>query len=108
MEKLSFKKLSLLGLVLMGASIVTAAMIPSKSASKKKVAKNGNIIANGDELNDDTCVTAVGTATCYNTDTLGAVEGALTSTTGEEEVTSGEHGQPEDGSNTTVDDDAAN
>jgi hypothetical protein len=45
MTKLSFQKLSILGLVLMGASAVTAAILP-KSNSNGKLFANGHLFAN--------------------------------------------------------------
>lgn len=49
MQKMSIKKLSILGLVLMGASAVTAAIIPSKSDNDKSLQLNGSVT----QLNTD-------------------------------------------------------
>ena len=65
MKQLTFKKLSLLGLVLIAASAVTAAMIPSKKDSTSvKKDQNGHLTASTD--NDQTC-RAGGAANCVNT-----------------------------------------
>lgn len=42
MKKLSFKNLSVLGLVLMGVSAITTAMIPSKSNTNVAVREDGD------------------------------------------------------------------
>lgn len=72
MTKVSLRKLSMLGLVLMAASAVTAAIVPSKS----KAAKLENSEDNGRLLNAsglgtgggvDSCVFASGAPTCHVT-----------------------------------------
>jgi hypothetical protein len=47
MQKISLKKISILGLVLMAASAVTAAMVPAK-ADKKVVAGEGSLTFSSD------------------------------------------------------------
>lgn len=83
------RKLSLLGLVLMGASAVTAAVIPSSKDSNKKLADNGSLVPqSGNEIGGIgfSCKTEIDDNTFNCTATAG------TNTT-----------QPGDASNTTVD-----
>ncbi|SDG48939.1 hypothetical protein [Chitinophaga filiformis] len=62
MKRVSVKNLSLLGLVLMAASAVTAAVMPDKSNNKR--VNNGTLRAfsNGDSVNEDviSCVIVSG------------------------------------------------
>jgi len=46
MKNVSFKKISILGLVLMGASAVTAAMLPGKASVKVEDADDGTLTNN--------------------------------------------------------------
>lgn len=65
MKQLSFKKLSLLGLVLIAASAVTAAVIPSKVSTSVKNEQNGHLTASTDS--DQTCRAGGVSINCYNT-----------------------------------------
>jgi hypothetical protein len=51
MQKLSFKKMSVLGLVLMGASALTAAVIPSKEAKEDHGDDNGRLFLDSATVN---------------------------------------------------------
>jgi hypothetical protein len=74
MEKLSARKVSLLGLVLLGASAVTAAVLPAKkNASKDRIA-NGKlqaISASAGLSVQDTCITAASQQNCNETTSHG-------------------------------------
>lgn len=79
MKKLSVQKLSLLGLVLMGASAVTAAILPSQNKSTAVYEHPGTLVESNNGAGQDdalnpfthatakTCVTASGAANCNNT-----------------------------------------
>ena len=87
MQKVSLRKLSVLGLVLMAASAVTAAIVPSKSKDLKQVnsANNGllrNASGAGTGGGVDSCVNLAG-AQCHftaDTKTGAASSNALTHT----------------------------
>jgi hypothetical protein len=84
MKKLSYKNLSLLGLVLTGAAVVTALVIPAKSsASEKKLTRNGHIQfldTDGFGNNEDnTCIAQSQFLTCTDTDSRGDNPGSKTS-----------------------------
>jgi len=70
MKKLSWKKASILGLVLMAASAVTAAILPANSKSNNLVANDGTLdISDGHA----TCNPAgSATPTCSDTESAGA------------------------------------
>ena len=72
MQKVSFKKLSLLGLVLMCASAISAAILPSNNKSATFDDKRGEITASGD--GDNTCKTldTNDQQNCNDTDSQGA------------------------------------
>lgn len=74
MSKVSMRKFSVLGLVLLAASAVTAAIIPSKSKSSSTVANNGRLVPSTLAA-VNTCTTEAGFFQCT------ATVGALTVTT---------------------------
>lgn len=69
MKQLSFRKLSLLGLILLAASAVTAAILPKKS-DKKTGTADGRLQANLTSDNGNTCRSenAVGPFTCNDSE----------------------------------------
>lgn len=83
MSKLSMRKLSVLGLVLMGASAVTAAIIPNKVKSDSPRVNNGALI-NSTNPSLKTCIAQDGANQCT------ATAPALTATTVAPAVTSGD------------------
>lgn len=83
MQKVSFKKLSILGLVLMAASAVTAAIIPAKSDDNK---------APGFTLTFDSGSLPNSELSCEATDEVGSepCQGATATTNGPSATTSQE------------------
>jgi hypothetical protein len=82
MKKVSLRNLSLLGLVLMGASAVTAAILPKKSAN---VLKTGRLVAGSISIGGTpqlTCDLAAQNRDCDYTATNGV--GSTTSADGEQ------------------------
>ncbi|ACU58474.1 hypothetical protein [Chitinophaga pinensis] len=77
---ISLKQFSVLSVVLVAASAVTAAVVPSKKTSKVAFAANGRLQATATPrvANQQTCkVVSSGAATCFDTAT--ATNGSLTS-----------------------------
>ena len=106
MKQLSLKKYSLLGLVLIAASAVTTAMIPSKTSSVKEdnLAKDGVLVAEPNNLNgDQTCVNIAGTKNCHNTASVGEDSSTTRATP---DTTSDDTGNGGDDTNTTGEDNA--
>lgn len=58
MKKLSLKRLSILGLVLMAASAVTAAILPSKDTSKVRDQRGNVGLSETGGANSHTCIPA--------------------------------------------------
>jgi len=86
MKKITLQKFSLLGIVLMGASAVTAAILPSKgSDDKSNFDQRGSITVAGTNNALGSCTpTAVITAPCNVTaasGTTGVGEGTLSNAT---------------------------
>jgi hypothetical protein len=73
MKKLSIQKLSLLGLVLMGASAVTAAVLPSNKKDSSKQAAQGSITFNATQNLAGSCTQTdeINDGVCNNTSTAG-------------------------------------
>jgi hypothetical protein len=73
MKKLSVQKLSLLGLVLMGASAVTAAVLPSNTKDASNLVVNGSLTNSDDNgINGSCVVTGNITNACNDTDSTGS------------------------------------
>lgn len=77
MQKDQIKKLSVLGLVLMAASAVTAAIIPSSKKETKNVALNGSLTFAGTVNNAGTCTPTNGhfTQGCNDTNSAAGESG---------------------------------
>src|ERR1043166_7240916 len=80
----AIQKFSLLGVVLMGASSLIAAIFPSVKKTTDKPLKNGRLVfsANntvgriaGDRLYQQTCKPAAFVRTCIDTDSVGGISG---------------------------------
>jgi hypothetical protein len=87
MEKLTMRKASLLGLVLLGASAVTAFVIPSRKDTSNDRQANGklqlqSVAAGGGAQN--TCITASAAQNCNETTSHGVGAGSATSADGDE------------------------
>lgn len=100
MQKLSIKKLSLLGIVLMGASALTAAILPSKKDDKSE-AKAANGILQNSANNGQTCITA-SNGNCNDTTSVAAADSFTSGASG----TSGDTGQGAGGDLNTTGQDA--
>lgn len=62
MQKLSAKKISILGLVLMGASALTAAVVPSKEVKEDQGDDNGRLLQLSATVNGPNAVLSCATA----------------------------------------------
>lgn len=77
MEKKTFRQMSLLGMLLMGASAITAAIVPSKAAPDQTNSdNNGRVLVNSGVGGSQTpavysCVAVAGTPDCHLTDLSG-------------------------------------
>ena len=111
MQKLSIKKISILGMVLLAASAVTAAVIPSKSDKSIK-AVDGSLTQTSDDnqlssvtcnpdsdsqISQQACTASSGNATNPSATTAGSV-GSSNQTNSSQEVLGGDDG---DGDNNT-------
>ncbi|QEH42205.1 hypothetical protein [Chitinophaga sp. XS-30] len=64
MKKQSFRKLSIIGLILMGASAVTAAFIPSKEQKEANTRSGGQLLPSTSGGGVDTCTDVGGVVEC--------------------------------------------
>lgn len=77
MEKKTFRQMSLLGMLLMGASAITAAIVPSKAAPDQTNSdNNGRVLVNSGIGGSQSpaiysCVAAAGTPDCHLTELSG-------------------------------------
>jgi hypothetical protein len=81
MKKVVIKKLSLLGLILIAASAVTATIFPSnKKPNTNSFIPNGSITLDDNHSNASCTPTAIVNSGCYNTNSKAGVEGPSGST----------------------------
>lgn len=88
MQKVTLRKVSVLGLVLLAASAVTAAIVPAKKNTKAADACNGNILTTVSGVNrDHTCKPGPDLNNCITTATVSTANNSATGIGGDPETT---------------------
>jgi Ca2+-binding RTX toxin-like protein len=87
MKKVSFKNLSVVGLVLMGASALTAAMIPSKATKAAGDEGNGRVVESSNGGGDTVVLTDEGTRSYTVTGQAGNPNDNLSATSADNALT---------------------